>query len=140
MVCLSGEAILACQWHFLPTFHEAVRGVEMEAVGEGGFFAALPTPARRLLAEGTPLTEAQRKELRWRPASFPHRDFVRLMPKNKVHGWYGCLFDVPQELAGRDLLLDLGVIDDADETYLNGFRIGGMGAVPGGSAWQSDRL
>ncbi|MBQ9367724.1 MAG: hypothetical protein IJT83_08080 [Victivallales bacterium] len=128
------------KWHFLPTFQEAVRGVEAEAVGERDFFASLPTSARRLLAEGTPLTEAQRKELHWRPASFPHRDFVRLMPENKVHGWYGCLFDVPPELAGRDLLLDLGIIDDADETYLNGSRIGGTGTVPGGSAWQSDRL
>ena len=36
--------------------------------------------------------------------------------------------------------MDLGVIDDADETYLNGTSIGFTGSIPKRSAWQKDRL
>ena len=138
LACLSGASSPA--WHFLPTFHEDVRGVEFPPDGNTSFFTMLPHSAARLLKRGTPLTAEQRRELYWRPASFPHRDFVRLMPEEKVFGWYGCEFEVPKHFAGRDLALDLGIIDDSDETFLNGRRIGGMGKIPDGSAWRSDRL
>lgn len=45
-----------------------------------------------------------------------------------------------QTFVGWDVIVDLGIIDDADETFMNGTRVGGMGRVPDGSAWQSDRL
>ena len=138
LVCLAGETS-PC-WYFLPTFHEEVRGIEMPPTGKRPFFEQIPPPALRLLKPDSPLTEAQRNELRWHPAVFPHQDFVRLMPEKRVFGWYACEFDVPNPLSGRDLVLDLGIIDDSDETFLNGHRIGGMGKVPDGSAWQSDRL
>ncbi|MBR4418102.1 MAG: hypothetical protein IKS67_15085, partial [Victivallales bacterium] len=41
---------------------------------------------------------------------------------------------------GVDMLADLGIIDDADETFVNSHRVGGLGKVPDGSAWQKDRL
>jgi beta-galactosidase len=34
---------------------------------------------------------------------------------------------VPRELLGKDLKLSLGTIDDYDETYFNGVRVGGIG-------------
>jgi beta-galactosidase len=36
-------------------------------------------------------------------------------------------FEVPESLQGGDLLLSLGTIDDNDDVYLNGTRIGGRG-------------
>jgi hypothetical protein len=36
--------------------------------------------------------------------------------------------EVPAALLGQDLKLSLGSIDDYDETYFNGVRVGGFGA------------
>jgi hypothetical protein len=37
------------------------------------------------------------------------------------------VIDVPAALAGQDLVLSLGAIDDYDDTYFNGVRVGGIG-------------
>jgi sialate O-acetylesterase len=39
--------------------------------------------------------------------------------------WFRRRVDLPEDRAGRDLTLELGAIDDFDETYFNGERIGG---------------
>ncbi|MGA9118424.1 MAG: beta galactosidase jelly roll domain-containing protein [Bacteroidota bacterium] len=44
--------------------------------------------------------------------------------------WYRVHFQVADRYVGREMILLLGRIDDADETYLNGKRIGGMGEFP----------
>jgi sialate O-acetylesterase len=38
------------------------------------------------------------------------------------------VIEVPAALQGQDLKLSLGTIDDFDETYFNGVRVGGVGA------------
>ena len=38
--------------------------------------------------------------------------------------WYQYVFDVPENLAGKDAVLSLGIIDSIDETFLNGNQIG----------------
>lgn len=43
--------------------------------------------------------------------------------------WYRLEFKVPQNLIGQKLVLLLGKIDDFDETYLNGKRIGRTGSI-----------
>jgi sialate O-acetylesterase len=43
--------------------------------------------------------------------------------------WYRLEFKVPQNLLGERLILLLGRIDDFDETYLNGERIGRTGRI-----------
>ncbi|MBO4345264.1 MAG: hypothetical protein J5833_05895, partial [Victivallales bacterium] len=126
-------------WRFLPCFHNDVRGIEAHNVADGHFFDAIPEAARRLL-EGGALKNEERREFHWHTVAFPHRDFMRLMPEERVFGWYGCEFDVPKSLAGMDVLADLGIIDDSDETFVNGSRIAVTGQVPNGSAWQTDRL
>jgi len=45
-------------------------------------------------------------------------------------GWYRLHVTVPEELADQRLLLLMGRIDDFDETYLNGQRIGRTGHFP----------
>ena len=47
-------------------------------------------------------------------------------------------FDVPEALGGQDLLLSLGSVDDFDETYVNGRRVGGVDASDP-SAWSVKR-
>lgn len=126
-------------WHFLPNYTHDIRGIEARPPGGTPFHSSVPEKVRRL-ADGDALPEAQKKQLYWRPAAFPHRDFVNLMPMRKVFGWYGCEFDVPRQFAGMDVLADLGLIDDSDETFVNGQPVGKSGKVPDGYAWQADRL
>ncbi len=45
------------------------------------------------------------------------------------YSWYRLRFSVPASLAGQPLLLELGPIDDADETYLNGALVGRTGIM-----------
>ena len=38
--------------------------------------------------------------------------------------WYQYVFDVPEQLAGKDAVLSLGIVDSIDDTYLNGTLVG----------------
>ncbi len=49
---------------------------------------------------------------------------------DNVYGWFRRHIDVPAGARGKDIELLLGKIDDADETYFNGIRIGGAGSFP----------
>jgi beta-galactosidase len=49
---------------------------------------------------------------------------------NDVYGWYRRQIDIPAACRGSDFDLLLGSIDDVDETFLNGRRIGGTGSFP----------
>ena len=55
--------------------------------------------------------------------------------------WYRAFVLVPKEWAGQALELALGCIDDVDETFFNGARVGGTGAFPPDvrTAWQDVR-
>lgn len=44
-------------------------------------------------------------------------------------GWYRVSFDLPATAPADDLVLLLGLIDDIDETYLNGEKIGSTGRI-----------
>ncbi|MEY3896044.1 MAG: Beta-galactosidase, partial [Verrucomicrobiota bacterium] len=50
--------------------------------------------------------------------------------KTRSMGWFRRGIDVPKELQGKDFLLKIGVVDDADETFFNGVKIGGIGGMP----------
>ncbi len=55
--------------------------------------------------------------------------------------WYRTYVIVPAEWGGADLTLELGTIDDSDETFVNGRRVGGTGAFPpeAKTAWNVQR-
>lgn len=55
--------------------------------------------------------------------------------------WYRVSFDLPQNMQTQDLMLELGSIDDSDETYFNGQLIGKTGKFPPNdqSAWDKAR-
>jgi len=57
--------------------------------------------------------------------------------QDNVYGWYCREITIPAELKGKDIFINLGKIDDVDETYFNGVKVGGMGSFPPNyaSAW-----
>jgi hypothetical protein len=56
---------------------------------------------------------------------------------DNVYGWYRRELTIPADLNGKDIFINLGKIDDADETYFNGVKVGSMGSFPPNytSAW-----
>ena len=142
LLLLQAGAEGAAPWYFLPTFGHDVRWVQGFA---DGYFATARTPpplppqTRFLLFADSGLTAAERRLVHWHEVEFPHGDFMRIMPGRDVFGWYVHAFDIPKWLSGLDVVMDLGVIDDADETFVNGTFVGSTGRVPGGSVWQKDR-
>ena len=55
--------------------------------------------------------------------------------------WYRRHIQVPRAMVGKPVFLLVGKIDDADETYVNGVRVGGLGSFPPAysSAWEVPR-
>ena len=45
-------------------------------------------------------------------------------------GWYRRRIVIPPALRGKDLLLLIGKVDDVDETFVNGVKVGGLGVLP----------
>ena len=58
------------------------------------------------------------------------------------YGWYRRTIEIPQEMQGKTILLNLGKIDDCDQTFFNGKRIGATGHMPPhySTAWETTRL
>jgi len=53
--------------------------------------------------------------------------------------WFRRNVDIPEGWAGQDLELSLGALDDFDDTYFNGTRIGGLGTEQR-DAWATPRV
>jgi beta-galactosidase len=67
----------------------------------------------------------------WQSVTLPdtwehHSDYTN----DNVYGWFRRPIEISAECKGKDFDLLLGCIDDVDETFLNGERIGGMGSFP----------
>ena len=130
LLLLQAGAEEAAPWYFQPTFGHDVRWVKgfddayFATAGrkhpDGGMPTGLPPQARFLLFANSGLTAAERRLVHWHEVEFPHGDFMRIMPERGVFGWYAHAFDIPKWLSGLDVVMDLGVVDDADETFVNG--------------------
>jgi beta-galactosidase len=61
--------------------------------------------------------------------------------EDNVFGWFRRELTVPADLQGKDVFINVGKIDDADETFFNGVKVGGMGHFPPNyvSAWDVSR-
>jgi hypothetical protein len=78
-------------------------------------------------AEAKALVGADVNDADWQTAQMP-RDMDTLGEKwanRDGEAVFRRTFEVPESLQGRDLLLSLGAIDDNDDVFLNGTRIGG---------------
>jgi beta-galactosidase len=47
--------------------------------------------------------------------------------KDSVYGWFRRELTIPADLKGKDVFINMGKIDDVDETFFNGVKIGGLG-------------
>ncbi len=45
-------------------------------------------------------------------------------------GWYRRRFSVPPAMRGKSIALNIGKVDDVDETFVNGVKVGQSGAFP----------
>jgi beta-galactosidase len=61
--------------------------------------------------------------------------------EDNVYGWFRRRIEIPADCRGKDFDLLLGRIDDVDEVWLNGQRIGGTGSFPPDfrTAWDTER-
>ncbi len=78
----------------------------------------------------------------WQTVTLPdnwerHSDYKA----DNVYGWFRRHLEIPVDCKGKDFDLLLGCIDDVDETFLNGERIGGTGSFPPNFqiAWDTQR-
>lgn len=81
------------------------------------------------------------KDGSWQTVTLPanwetHSDYT----DDNVIGWYRRELAVPADLRGKDVSLNLGRIDDADETFFNGVKVGGLGSFPPRFVTAWDRL
>ena len=47
--------------------------------------------------------------------------------KDSVYGWFRREITIPKNLERKDVFINMGKIDDVDETFFNGVKVGGMG-------------
>jgi beta-galactosidase len=61
------------------------------------------------------------------PASW--RQHAGVAPEN-AFGWYRRKLAIPASMRGKDLVLLVGKVDDSDETFVNGVKVGATGSLP----------
>ena len=71
----------------------------------------------------------------WRTLGLIQQWGVQNIPPRTGFGWYRIHFRLTPEMCekmpeAKYMLLDIGKVDDAEETYLNGHLIGGIGSIP----------
>jgi hypothetical protein len=67
----------------------------------------------------------------WQTVELPNSwEVTSNYTEDNVYGWYRKSIFIPAELNGQKILIPLGSIDDVDETYFNGKKIGGCGSFP----------
>lgn len=82
-------------------------------------------PGNSKLAEGW--AQADYDDSAWNIMNLPA--FWQGQPEMNFNGvvWFRKSVDLPESWQGRELELNLGPVDDFDDTYVNGQRVGGMG-------------
>jgi len=104
--------------------------------------ALTPGPWRFALGDDAAWKEPAFDDTAWRTLTLPAFWSSHLSGDfTQKFGWYRRRFSVPAALRGRDVLLLLGKIDDADETFVNGVKVGGLGSFPPHyeTAWEAPR-
>ncbi len=91
-------------------------------------------------------------DLRWKDTAWDDRSWqtVKLpahweehsnYTEDNVYGWFRREVTIPAEFQGKDISINMGKIDDVDETYFNGVKVGGLGQFPPHyvTAWDINR-
>ena len=62
-----------------------------------------------------------------RAPGFWEKEFGGTVEAHDGYAWYRCFVKVPASWKDSSITLDLGPIDDCDETFFNGKKVGGLG-------------
>jgi alpha-L-fucosidase 2 len=76
----------------------------------------------------------------WQSVRVPG-DWKATIGSHMGFAWYRCVVKVPKSFEGKPMTLHLGKIDDCDETYVNGTKVGATGSMPPNvkTAWNAQR-
>lgn len=66
----------------------------------------------------------------WKDVDLPSVFSEYSVSQENIYAWLRRSIAVPDECRGRDIVLDMGVIADCDETYVNGELVGKTGDFP----------
>jgi len=67
----------------------------------------------------------------WQTVKLPeHWEEHSNYTEDNVFGWFRREVTVPEDLRGKDIFINVGKIDDADETFFNGVKVGSLGHFP----------
>ncbi|MCY3022433.1 MAG: hypothetical protein NTW87_25925, partial [Planctomycetota bacterium] len=68
----------------------------------------------------------------WRTLRVPGfwEDQDKTLAKYDGFAWYRCFVKVPDSFKGQAAKLELGGIDDCDEAFVNGKKVGATGSMP----------
>jgi hypothetical protein len=133
----SFDSILSASNRTLEARHSAIR-----------FPSTLPLDGTWKIAAGDDPARAQVDfdDSSWKTAIVPLRWEDDALPDYEGIAWYRVRFRVPPEALdrwhGKPIAILLGAVDDADETFLNGQKIGQGGAFPPDekTAWDALRV
>ena len=71
-----------------------------------------------------------RERRNWQRIEVPGAWESEGLPRYTGNAWYRLPLFLPSQLAGQDLGLDLGLVADADEVFINGHKAGQTGGFP----------
>lgn len=102
---------------------------------------SFPVQAKFILQDDSAFRDPAFNDAAWQSVAIPAGWTKLGLNRENSTGWYRIRLDVPERLLNKELVIFAGTIDDADETYFNGHRIGASGKFPPGdqSAWDVER-
>jgi hypothetical protein len=101
----------------------------------------LPSQWKFIMKDDSLFKSEELDESGWSEVMVPSGWFKLGSNQERAVGWYRVKVSVPANLMNKDLVLFGGMIDDADETYLNGRLLGSTGKFPPNdqTAWDMER-
>lgn len=103
--------------------------------------ATLPSQWKFIMKDDPSFKSEVTDESGWSEVMVPSGWTKLGINKERTIGWYRVRVSVPANMMNKDLVLFAGMIDDADETYLNGKLLGSTGQFPPNdqTAWDTER-
>jgi len=100
----------------------------------GDLIVPIPGPWRFRTGDDARYAARDFDEEAWETIAVPQAWAAAERPQYTGYAWYRARFALPPALPSpeRTLFLELGKIDDADETFVNGTRVGQTGEFPPG--------
>lgn len=124
----------------MSTVHKLLLSLLVLPVFGGAQFVTFPKEAKFIFGDNPAWSEAGYNDNGW-----TFQQLAKSFTRDSSYAWYRIRVVIPSTLKtkdGRGLKLMLGKIDDADQTWLNGRKIGETGSFPPDyeTQWEKPRL